>query len=397
MSLSKKTVIASAITAAMLCGASTAAKADDWWEKINLAGFATTTYQQSNDKVQWQPRVEEPGVAGMPQVLPKYTNGVDENGSLRGTRYGFNISAQVNDFTTINSQLFASQQEGHYALRLDWAVVSFQLTDEVAVRTGKIKFPVGIYNEYVSVGYAMPWIQAPAVIYSPEPYGARAVREAYTGASLLYNAEAGDWVYDIDLFGGQVDFEDALLKNMIGLTAGANWDDTVQFQASHYQGTTYPDLSNPMFMMINEQSNHTTVLSVKADWNDILFVYETSKVELDGVMAGVPTELMYTDSWYSTLGYQIGDFLPHYTYQSLEQGDGDENKISTLGLRWDVASSVAVKFELSRVSTVVGSQGIFLGGLFGVESDVPAGTAGGNLIKPADDVTMYGISVDVIF
>lgn len=392
----QKAIIASVITAATLSGTSTAVKAD-WWENISLAGFATTTYRQSNDKVQWLPAVAEPGAMGSPATMPKYTNGIDENGSFNGTNFGFNINARVNDTVTLTSQFMANQSEADYALALDWALATFQLSDEIALRTGKIKFPVGIVNEYVDVNYANPWISAPAVIYSQEGNGPQATREAYTGASLLYNTENGDWYYGVDLFGGEVHLEDSFVKNMAGITASANWDETIQFQASHYSGTMYPELSSPMYAMTNGKKHQSTILSVKADWNNVLFMYENAAVKMDGVINGASTDIMNSDSWYTTLGYQIGDFLPHYTYQSLKKGDGDENKVSTIGLRWDAMSSVAIKFEVSQISTVVGTNGMFLGGLFGVESDVPAGTPGGNLIKPADDVTMFGISVDLIF
>jgi len=396
MNRRSKALHASIITAATVSGISTPVNAD-WWEEISLSGFATATYSQSNDKVQWLPNVDEDGEMGMPPAMPKYASGTDEIGSFRGTGYGVNISSQINDFVNLSSQFTAFAQENDYSVNLDWAFISMQLNDEIALRTGKIKFPVGIVNEYVNVNYANPWIQAPAVIYSTAIYSAQATREAYTGASILYNVEVDDWYYDIDLFGGEVGLEESTLKKSAGITLRANWDDAVLFQASHFSGTMYTHRGNPVFAMMNDQNYASTMLSVKADWNNIMFFYENASVKMDGVVNGVESDMMNSDSWYSTLGYQMGNFLPHFTYQSLKQGDGDENKVSTIGLRWDVASSVAVKFELSKISTVVGTQGIFRGGLFGVESDADVGVPGGNLILPADDVTMFGMSVDVIF
>jgi len=360
-----KALLASVITAATIGGTSTPVNAD-WWEKISISGFATAAYQQSNEDVQWQPDIDEDGGMGSPPTMPKYINGIDKNGSFRGTNYGLNISSPINDFVSLSSQLMATSEEENYIVNLDWAIIAMQLNDELVLRTGKIKFPVGIVNEYVDVNYANPWIKAPAVIYSSATYGSQATREAYTGASLLYNVDVGDWYYDVDLFGGEVGLEEASLKNTAGITFRANWDDMLLLQASHFNGTMYMHRNNPVFSMMNGNT-------------------------------GASTDIMNSDSWYSTLGYQVGDFLPHFTYQSLKQGDGDENKISTIGLRWDLASSVAVKFELSQISTVVGTKGIFRGGLFGVESDAGIGVPGGNLINPADDVTMFGMSVDVIF
>lgn len=394
MKQTQKTLVAS-ITALLLCGTSTATNAD-WWEDISLAGFANTTYRHTNEKVQWLPNISEPGVMGAPATMPKYNNGIDKD-ALFTASYGFNVNARVNDMVTLTSQFLAHQNEDNYALKLDWAVATFQLSDEVALRTGKIKFPIGIVNEYVDIKYALPWIEAPAVIYSEKAYASQSTRESYTGASLLFNVEMGDWYYDTDLFTGQVRLDESTLKNTAGITARANWNETVLFQASHYRGTMTPDLSNPMYAMMIGGEHQATLLSIKADWNNVLFFYENATVNMDLNPNSLSEDLMNTDSWYTTLGYQMGDFLPHYTYQNLKQGDGDENKVSTIGLRWDAMSSVAIKFEVSRISTTVGNKGILLGGLYGVESDAAVGVPGGNLIKPANDVTMFGLSVDMIF
>ncbi len=82
---------------------------------------------------------------------------------------------------------------------------------------------------------------------------------------------------------------------------------------------------------------------------------------------------------------------------AVKQGDGDENTIATLGLRWDVTGHVAVKLELSRMDVVVGNTGIYRGSLFGVESDADPEMAGGTLILPADTVNVFGMAVDVVF
>ncbi len=185
MNQKQKAFIASIITAATLGGISTPVNAD-WWEKVSISGFATAAYRQSNEDVQWLPNVDEPGAMGMPPTMPKYAGGIDKIGSFRGTGYGLNIRSQVNDFVTLSSQFTANTQENDYALSLlDWAIISMQLNDELALRTGKIKFPVGIVNEYIDVNYANPWIQAPAVIYSSAIYSAQATREAYTGPACF--------------------------------------------------------------------------------------------------------------------------------------------------------------------------------------------------------------------
>ena len=59
-----------------------------------------------------------------------------------------------------------------YSTHADWAFASFTLSDEFTLRAGKIKFPVGLVNEYVDVGVNYLWISAPVLLYSNEPAGA---------------------------------------------------------------------------------------------------------------------------------------------------------------------------------------------------------------------------------
>ncbi len=380
-----------------LFGASSDAVAEEWWERISLSGFSSAVYRKTDSEVQFQPHVEDEGAMGSPVTLPKFDQGITDEGSMRGTKYALNIRAELSDTITIASQFLASQQEHDYSTRLDWAFTSFQLSDNTTFRFGKIKYPVGLVNEYVDVGVTYPWIEAPAVIYSEDQVGAQATREAYSGASLLMNAETEEWEFSADLFTGQVDITGMSVKRLLGATLKANWDDTVQLQASYTNGDMFLEESNPMFDMMNGGKHTAVFLGVKLDWEDVLFFYEAASVEMDAVLMGSPTDMMNTDSWYASIGYRMDDWMPHFTVQNMQQGDGDENTISTLGLRWDVAASVAVKFEYSVIDVTVGSMGIFRGGLFGVESDADPGVAGGTLILPDDKVEMIGVAVDVVF
>ena len=91
------------------------------------------------------------------------------------------------------------------------------------------------------------------------------------------------------------------------------------------------------------------------DWNDIIGYAEWAKTDTqDDVTSGL--------SWYTTLGYQIGDFLPHITYQELLKGaDTDEEQLqrmATAGLRYDLYDEADIKIEYSRINRPKG-QGPF--------------------------------------
>lgn len=337
------------------------AQAENWYDRVLISGFASAKYQRTDEDVPFNGHPEDAGV--------------DDKGSFGGTKFALNVTAMVTDRLTLASQFIGSREEGNYATHLDWAFASFQLSDAFTARTGKLKFPVGLVNEYVDVGYAYPWLHAPEVIYSELNTGPQATRESYSGASLLWSQPVGAWTFGADLFGGDVKLESSTERKLGGLTLRAEWDDILQLQASSYSGTM-GYTTNPL---IEGKQHKATLVGAKLDWNDILVYAEASDVTMQDVPA------LSSKSWYTTLGYRIGDYLPSVTYQSFKQDDGDAQKIASLGLRYELMRNTSLKFEVAQIKTTVGtSEDEAAGGLF--------------VGAPSDNKTMkYGVGIDIVF
>ncbi len=336
--------------------------ASGWADRVTIGGFASTNYHRTNE------------------VLPfngEENIGYDENGSWLGTRVGVNINAEINKRFRFASQLFATKDK-NFAMDISWAFGDLTLVEGLNLRAGKIKFPVGLVNEYVDVGYAMPWINAPSAIYSEmgAPNGPQMTRESYTGASLLANIGAGDWTLGADLFGGDIALEGSNVKELGGLSLTADWDDIVLLQVSGYQGTMR-GTGNIMGGAMEGVKHKGLLFGAKVDWSNVIVYAERGEISMGDLT------MMEATSWYTTVGYRIGKFLPHITYQSYEQGKGsmqeDEQRTATLGMRWDFMTSVAFKVELSQIKT---DKGV---GLF------PQGST------PAGSVNMVGFGLDTIF
>lgn len=351
-----------------LSAAGASARAESWTDRTALNGFLSTHFHATDDPLYFR--------------STRADNGINKDGSFYGTKLGLNITSHVTDQMTVATQLFSAIQEDNYHTHLDWAFVRFNLSDAFAVRTGKIKYPVGIVNEYIEVGVSYPWIQAPLAIYSESSSGPQATRESYTGADVLWNSSSGDWTFGADLFGGQVDLTGMTIKKMLGLTARADWNDAVLVQASHYTGEMAPD--DPtigMGPMMDGKSHSATVAGVKMDWHNIVAYAESAKVKMDVKMGGATP--MNSDSWYATLGYRImGRFLPHYTHQKWDQDSGNGQEISTIGLNYSVSTNAVVKLEYSNIKT--DGTGLFVDNA-------------GNPTAPADDVKMTSVALDVVF
>jgi len=355
--------------------------AENWSDKLVISGFASANYHKTDEALPFN------GEVG---------NGHDDQGSFAGTRLGLNFNAAINDKFKFAGQLFSTKEEDNYAVHVDWAFGTLKLTESLDLRAGKLKFPVGLVNEYIDVGYAYPWMHAPVSFYSEAGAnlnGPQVTREAYSGASLLWEVELGDWVTEFDLFMGEVNLEGTDVRKLRGLAVNINFDEELFIELATYEGNMQNVTvegavqggslwENMLFLMQGnmEGADHSVDnFGFKYDSNNILFMYELANVTMGQITA------MEATAWYGTLGYQMGKFMPHITFENYEQGDGsgpfdDDQDIITLGLRWDYVSNVAIKFELTQIKLNQGN------GLFGYEDN------------PEDDtINMFGIGLDTVF
>jgi len=342
--------------------------AENWADKVTIGGFASAVYQVSDQATQFNGE-----------------SGVTEDGAFQGTRMGININARLDDNLTLFSQLLATQEDNDYRTDLDWAFISYKAGNEWQLRAGKIKFPAGLVNEYVSVGTLYPWIAPPALFYSADMAGPQVTREAYTGFSAVWERNLGDWTVSSDIYAGEVSLppfkaeatstllSTYTVRKLTGLTLKADWNDTFQLQATTFSGTMDIPDRPPM----DGEKHSSTLVGAKMDWNNIVGYAEWADVKMGSAKMGAGT------SWYTTLGYRIDRWLPNITYQYFDKGLDtadlkQEQNMTTYGVKYALTRNASLKFEYSTIETVQG-QGLFAGPVVDKSSD------------------MYGVAIDVTF
>ena len=346
-------------------------QAAEWPDRVSVAGFMSAVYSKTDQEYPFNGELDEAGI--------------DDKGSFKGTRMGLNFNAIITNKVTFASQLFASRAEENFNTSVDWSFISYAATDALTVRAGKIKYPVGLVNEYIDVGLVYPWIAAPQLFYGEELSGSLATREAYTGMSLLLEGSNGDWTFGADLFAGEIPGEKVSLRELSGVTVSADWDDTVRLQASTVTASMHPSdalvTAMPMMAIMDDETLTTSSFGIKLDWNNVIAYAEMASIDMGDFEAG------NAETSYATLGYQMGDWLPHVTYQTYEKNPDEfmmaethEQTITTLGVKYDLDRNTALKVEYSTIETDSGE------GLF-----EPDGA-------PLDDsATMMSIALDVVF
>jgi len=347
-------------------------------ENIQLNGFFTVGAAVSDENVDTQ-----------------NGNISDDIGFDEDTRVGVQISADINKRMSVTAQLLGASDQGQsFDATFDWGYVSYSLSENIDIRGGKIKFPTFLISEYIEVGYAYPWIRPPAEVYSSNPI------TAITGTDLLMRMRIGNGDLLLQPYFGTATNEEALVPQEaiaqppLSLPAG-----TVRyagFDAKNMAGinlaytgragtlrTGYlqTQVSAPDFGITSNEDVTFWSVGGNLDWNNIIAYSEYFERKIDGAAnAFFPSQ----KGWYATLGYRIGLFLPHITYATLENnnrnsdlGQALEQKSVTAGLRYELGTGAALKFEAQRID--------------------PKDRTRGLLISPVNDITIYSIAVDVIF
>ncbi|HXN07189.1 MAG TPA: hypothetical protein VN944_09030, partial [Nitrospiria bacterium] len=119
------------------------------------------------------------------------------NGSFNFNSFDLVLKAEVNDRFRIWSKLYSSNEITD-VITLEWAFGEYYFNDLAMLRMGKMKMPVGIYNEIRHVYPVLPIIFEPMFYDEPN----RFVPVHFKGVSLTGSNEAGPSHISYDLFAG---------------------------------------------------------------------------------------------------------------------------------------------------------------------------------------------------
>src|SRR5690554_6703976 len=352
----KKLGIASAI---LLAGAQTAYAND-----LQINGFLNVTAGVLDNK-----DIEDGFTTGGYDT----TLGFDQH-----TLAGLQISKKVNDNTSATVQLMSRGKQG-YKTETAWAYVTYDLSDNTAIRFGRLRTPFFHYSDFLEVGYAYNWVTPPTIVYRLDSMSTltgvdfthQFTMGAIDGAFQLYTGRykddfelRGD-TYDAELssaagavlnlnagnFGGRLSYHQAELSfkdlvadsdvngrnldNLIFIASQFGLDDAFQAtgqNSSFYQGSLFWD-------------NGSTSL-----------IAEYTALRHDSHI------LNDDDAWLVSIAQRFGDVTAHLTYaaatNTVKSGnigtvqkfaENEESDI-IVGLRYDYSSSVALKAEAHYIT-----------------------------------------------
>lgn len=130
------------------------------------------------------------------------------DGTFQLNEFGLTLTSRLSDHLHLGAQLLSRDygDVGDNEIRLDWALADYRFHDLIGVRVGKIKRPMGLYNEGRDSDFLRPMIFLPQSIYDETR---RDMLIACIGGGLYGNVPAGPLGdFDYQVFRGWFDFPD---------------------------------------------------------------------------------------------------------------------------------------------------------------------------------------------
>lgn len=289
------------------------------------------------------------------------------------SKFGAQFSYGLTDTLGVTVQATAKPLQDEWKANVEWAYLSWQASDALMVRAGRLRTPVYMYSESIDVGFSYPWLRLPDEVYSqvqlsnyegvdanyslPLSFGSLNVQVA-GGQAKNRDYFAYDELYDIDygkIFGANV----SLASNDFGtLRIGyVEADITTDINGS-VVGVVPPGVGVAQQQsLLNLKKNKGKFTSVGYQYDDGSWLsaneWTRRSVEGDG--------MQNIDAFYLMGGRRFGEFLAHVTYAQLDDEAG--RQVSwTYGLNYNIAPTVVLKGEYKRVDTSGGYDGVFVRG-----------------------------------
>jgi len=339
-----------------------------WTDRVTISGFATATVSKTDESAQ--------------------NIGFDDD----EFDFSSESKAAVQMGFTINDNAEAVVQLVGRGIKdwdpeFEWAYIAYTFDSGATVRGGRLKLPLFMLSDYREVGYAYPYLRTPLDAYGQIPI------DSYDGFDAIIPVETENGtVINFQPFVGGSDIDEigAKVQNMLG-TAVTVSHGNLELRGSYAFGESKLDEE-----ISGEKTIDIEFMGAGAAWDngDWLLRSEWTRTENDGIL---PDQ----DGYYLSVAYRLNEFTPYLVVGRTETQDDDERPDSpsgarsafdlertsyALGLRWDFAPAMAVKFD----ATFLTDFGDTSGGMEANRSD-------GFVDQEFDNMAVYSLSFDVIF
>jgi hypothetical protein len=129
-------------------------------------------------------------------------------GSGAMTDAAVNVSSNLTRKLRLGAQMYTRNigELGNGGLQVDWAFADYRFHDAIGLRAGKVKTPLGLFNDTQDMEFLYTWALLPQAVY---PLDLRSITIAHIGADVYGTVElgkAGSIAYSA--YGGKIQDDD---------------------------------------------------------------------------------------------------------------------------------------------------------------------------------------------
>ena len=340
--------------------------------------------------------IESPEFSGFARIVGGYLN--DDSNTYNG--YENNLSFTEESLLGLRANIPLNQSislVGQAVLRtsdqrdseIQWLYADYRPSNNLSFKLGRQRIPLFQYSEVIDVGFAYPWISLPVEVYNPfifTDYDGLLASYEFSQSSFSGSIDAYYGIYDDEIEFGANEF-DAKVSDLMGLV-GQVFVNQFSFRASYHRGSTevvvdeLTEFKNTLAFLgfvesanALEINNEVKYWQISAAWENLDYFARVELARFDSDAYFVAK----TDSYYATIGYNFYPFTLHATIAETSADYGSApNEIpiginpqldflaqqyalalqaipisdiqsTTLGLRYDLSASVALKADVSFI------------------------------------------------
>ncbi|MBT8339407.1 MAG: hypothetical protein KJP07_05280 [Desulfatitalea sp.] len=300
------------------------------------------------------------------------------DGSFEYNEMGINFSKSLSDKLRIGMQLFARDlgDVSNNKITLDWAYGDYRFQDWLGLRAGKVKLPLGIYNEIRDFDLLRTSIVLPqGNLYSDM---LRDTLLAVNGVSLYGNVPlraAGNFDYQLIAGSLNADLDNGFEKYASSILSPATLSSEIHYKTTYMgkiqwntplsglalSGSCFTTTNN--FTVSNVVSIRGEVtryrLSVEYTWQNLSLAYEHCWIRNEQTtfnsVSNVETKPLTNIEVYALFAsYRFTDWFElgaYYTEDFPDSDDKDGNRFVTAGqpdhLAWQKDLALSFRFDLN--------------------------------------------------
>ena len=317
----------------------------------------------------------------------RYLGFSEEELTFKNHVFGLQATGQVNEKVSATAQYIA-RSENDYGVGAEWAYLTYQATENSKIRAGRLRTPLYIYSDFLDVGFAYHWTSPPREVYYLPFNNVDGVDFYYTRALGSVDASFQAYYGSFDQEFMELDFKN---RSQIGVatTLARDW---WTIRAAHHQGDLTVEgagvdqlvgglqqLGTALKIDVSSNINAFKVDEERHTFSEVGLTIDTGRfvaaaeyIVMDGSLGMLGEHVRY----FVMGGVRTGNWLFHVTtskaddkrtraenglpviaptakligaIQTTTRGNISLRDVITLGARWDVADSTAIKFQFDDV------------------------------------------------